>query len=108
MSHRENEPNFKLQTWTIVMGGLMAIITGVLSAFLSDHLAQRAWLTNADYQQRVAVFQKRLDLVERTSELAGRAPGLDDVWQRYLEEIRTSIVKGNLPSHDPAIAEKLG
>lgn len=86
----------------------MAILTGALSAFLTHYLAQTAWSTNVDYQLRVSVFQKRLDLIERTAQLAGRAPGIDDVWQRYLQEVSASVKKGALPSHDPTLSEKLG
>jgi hypothetical protein len=108
MSHKENEPNFTLQTWAVVLGAIMAIITGTLSAFLTDYLTQRAWTSNANYQQRVAVFQKRLDLIERTSQLAGKAPGLNDVWQRYLQEIRASPKNGAPESPDTSLSEKLG
>jgi hypothetical protein len=96
-----------MQLWTLVVGGLMAIITGALSAFLTYYLGQRGWESNLDYQQRAAVLQKRLDLIERTAQLIGRAPGMEDVWEAYLKEIgRTAI--GNEPSHDPAISTKLG
>src|SRR5438477_650424 len=96
-----------MQLWTLVVGGLMAIITGALSAFLTYYLGQRGWESNVEYQQRAAVLQKRLDLIERTAQLIGRAPGMDDVWQAYLKEIGRTAISAK-PSHDPAISTKLG
>jgi hypothetical protein len=87
---------------------MIAILTGALGALLTYYLTQKAWLTNVDYQQRAAVLQKGLDLIDRTAQLLGRAPGIEDVWQTYRKEIGRSIKKGSLPSPDLALATKLG
>jgi hypothetical protein len=54
------------------------------------------------------VLQKRLDLIERTAQLAGKAPGIDDVWSAYLKEISASAKRSGLPTHDPSLSNKLG
>jgi hypothetical protein len=108
VSDPQDRPNTKTMVWPLVVGGLIAIITGAIGALVTHYLDHGAWLSAVDYQQRAAVLQKRLDLIERTAQLAGKAPGMDDVWQAYLKEIPTSVKKGVEPLHDPALASKLG
>ena len=102
------KPGINIQVWILLIGGMIAILTGALSAFLSYYLNQSAWSANADYQARSAVLQKRLDLIERTATLAGEAPGINDVWQVYLSRIDASVKRGALPTPDPVLSEKLG
>jgi hypothetical protein len=105
MKDQENRPHF--QIWTLVVGAIMSVIAGALSALLTHHLAQSSWSTNIEYEERAAVFQKRLELIERTSQLAGRAPGMQDVWQLYLKEAIAVSKRDKLPTVDPALSEKL-
>jgi hypothetical protein len=108
MTDQEKRADAKIQIWNLLVTGMIAIIGGALGAILTFYLTQTSWVISTDFQQRSALLQKRLDLIERTAQLAGKAPGMEDVWQAYLKEIGTSVKKGDpLPSHDPALSEKL-
>lgn len=97
-----------VQIWILVVGAMMTVVTGALAGVLSYYLSQKSWSANADYQARAGILQKRLDLIERTADLAGQAPGIQDVWQLYLDRISASVKRGVLPPFDPTLSEKLG
>lgn len=108
VSDIEREPSINIQIWTTVVGGMIAIVSGAVTALLAFYLTQIGWFTNTDYQQRAAILQKRLDLIERTAQLSGKAPGIDDVWQTYLRGINSAVKRGVVPSPEPVLSEKLG
>ena len=108
MTEQGERRKFKFDLYTLFVGAVIGIITGTISAFLSDHLTQNAWQTNALYRQNLAIHQKRIDLIEHTAQLIGKAPGIEDVWQSYRKQLHLSSDKQSVLLPDVTLSDKLG
>lgn len=85
-------------------------IVGVAGSLGGVYIANANAAKQAEVQKTIEFeskwFDQRLQLIDRTANIFGKSPGLQDVWVQYLEELAAKA-RGKSKNVPPEVLEKI-
>lgn len=97
--------------WYLFLTVFLSLISSLISAFFAITYTSKYELENWNlkraYEVKYEVATRRVDLIEKLSQLLGRNSGMQDIWFAY---VQTLSVDGQEKSAKPdlTLSEKLG
>jgi hypothetical protein len=88
-----------------IIVGIVGIIGTLGGVFLSNWHSDRVARTQVVIEMESFIFQQRLRVIEKAANVFGKIPGIEDIWDEYLHNIKMDKEGGTQsPAH---LAEKL-
>jgi hypothetical protein len=89
-----------------ILPAVLIFLGGLIGVYLTSKLNQDDWEKRTHYDQQVKLFEQKLQLIERTTSIAGKMPAANDLFNIYFSNITDTIKLSK--DQQISLSEKLG